>query len=219
VSNFGARELKLWQHSLCELKNDKGELRLTRSTIMQMEKMVWLLYEWGFVEGRVDQLDAAASTLVKPPQRGKVKESVKLKGVARSLIDAALPHLTPPLQAAIELLWLTCARPSEILGLKVKDIIRGGTVLTDSAIELDLMKMNVWAAIKRDHKTDDTDFDRVIFFGPKSAEDPRSPAEGLGWRRPRRSEACWRKRRYRAGEALRELDCPADRPRWEAHPG
>jgi len=165
VDDFGAPEFLAWQTELCETRNEDGTLRLSRSTIMQMIKQVRSCLSWGVIMGKVDQAQAAMIQLVPAPPRGSVKEKVRRRGVPREVVDAALPHLTPPLRAVVELLWLTCARPSEILELRAGDIARGGKVMTPSAVVLDLSKLRVWAAVLREHKTDDGEHDRVIFFG------------------------------------------------------
>lgn len=182
VEEFGAAELLAWQRHLCELtdpvKGGGTRLRLVRSTISQMIKPLRLCYAWGVIVGRVDQLHAAALTLVPPPAAGTVKEKKRRPGVTRAAVDAAIPHLSPPLRAAVELLWLTCARPSEILSLRAGEIIRGGTILTASAVSLDLPP-GVWAVVKAEHKTDGTEFDRVIFFGPLAQAILAPMIEGL----------------------------------------
>jgi integrase len=120
--------------------------------------------------GRVEALQVAALTLVKPAPRGTVKESTKRRGVQRKTADAILPFLSPPVRSIVELMWTTCARPDELCRLRVRDIARGGSILMESAIELDIDSLGVWAAVLSEHKTDDpeSEFDRVIFFGPKS---------------------------------------------------
>jgi integrase len=168
VNGFGARELQNWQACLCGLTDENGRARLSRETIARAVKLVVGCYAWGVVRGSVDHLHAASLSLVAPPARGAVRENGKRKPVARSAVEVVLPALSPPLRAASELIWLTCSRPSEVLGLRAGDIQRGGQVLTPGGVVLDLDALGVWCAILGEHKTDDTDFERVVFFGPRS---------------------------------------------------
>ena len=168
LKDFGARELRAWQTCLCGLRTPQGNLLLSRHTISQCIKYVRKCFAWGVIEGKVDQLHAASLLLVEPPAKGKVKEKQKRQSVSRAISDKMALHLSPPLRTAIELLWLTTARPSEVLGLQVEDIKRNGSILLRSGASLDLVKEKVWAAILDKHKTADKGFERVLFFGPRS---------------------------------------------------
>ncbi len=166
--NFTARDLNAWQNHLCQLTDQKGELLLCRDTVNRCVKLVRRCFAWGVVEGKVDQLHAAALTLVEPPARGKVKENRKRSSMDKAISDKILPDLSPPLRDAVQLLWLTTARPAEILGLTVEAIRRTGTILLRGGAQLDLEKECVWAAILEEHKTAGKGFERVIFFGPQA---------------------------------------------------
>ena len=168
VKDFTARDLRAWQSHLCGLKDDRGELRLGRDTIRRCIKLVRQCFAWGVVEGKVDQLHAAALLLVESPAKGKVKEGKKRQSLDRAVADKTVPFLSPPLRDAIELLWLTTARPSEVLGLRAEDIRRTETILLRGGAKLDLGQEKVWAAVLEEHKTAGKGFERVLFFGPKS---------------------------------------------------
>lgn len=168
ATDFTARDLKSWQSHLCSIKNGQGELRFSRDTVRRCVKLVRQCFSWGVVEGKVDQLHAAALTLVESPGHGKVKEGKKRSSIDKATSDKVLPLLSPPLRAAIELLWLTTSRPSEVLGLKVGDIRQTGSLLLRGGGQIDLDKEGVWAAVIEEHKTAGKGFERVMFFGPKS---------------------------------------------------
>ena len=168
LKDFTARELRAWQSHLCVLKDDRGGLRLGRDTIRRSIKLVRQCFAWGVVEGKVDQNHAGSLMLVESPAKGKVKEGKKRQSLDRAFADKTLPFLSPPLRAAIKLLWLTTARPSEVLGLRVADIMRTGTILLRGGAKLDLGHEEVWAAVLEEHKTAGKGFERVLFFGPKS---------------------------------------------------
>lgn len=182
VGDFAARDLRAWQSYLCQLKYEKGELRLARDTVRRCVNLVRQCFQWGVVGGVVDQNHAASFLLVEPPAKGKVKEGRKHASVDQEVSEKVIPFLSPPLQAAIKLLWLTTARPSEILGLMGEDseemsgenqshrIRRSGCILLRGGAKLDLEKEGVWAAVLNEHKTAGKGFERVIFFGPKAQE-------------------------------------------------
>jgi len=172
VEQFTARDLRQWQTMLCGLKvktgKAKGSLLLSRWTVGQCVRMLRRCFAWGVVEGMVDQLHAASLTLVAAPAAGKVKESQKRASIDRASADKAVAFLSPPLQSVIRLLWLTTARPSEVLGLRVEDIRCSGAILLRGGGTLDLGAECVWAAVLDEHKTAGKGFERVLFFGPKS---------------------------------------------------
>ncbi len=172
IKDFTARDLRAWQTHLCELKYTdgklKGKLRLSRDTIRQCVKYVRKCFAWGVVEGKVEQNHAGSLLLVDPPAKKKVKEKQKRRSISRKDSDKMVPHLSPPLQTAIGLLWLTTARPSEVLGLRVEDIRQSGLILLRSGANLDLEEEKVWAAVLDAHKTAEKGFERVLFFGPRS---------------------------------------------------
>ncbi len=172
VKDFTARDLRAWQTYLCGLKYDegvkKGMLKLSRDTIRQCVKYVRKCFAWGVVEGKVGHDHAGGLLLVEAPTKGKVKEKQKRQSISRETSDKIAPYLSPPLQTAVELLWLTTARPFEVLGLRVEEIRRSGTILLRSGASLDLETEGVWAAVLEEHKTADKGFERVLFFGPRS---------------------------------------------------
>ena len=168
VADFSARNLRAWQSYLCVLKNDRGELRLGRDTIRRCIKMVRQCFAWGVVEGKIDQLHAASLLLVESPAKGKVKEEKKRASIDKAIADRAVLFLSPPLRSVVQLLWLTTARPSEILGLRVGSIQRSGSFLLRGGARLDLEGEGVWGAELVAHKTAEKGFERVLFFGPRA---------------------------------------------------
>lgn len=187
ANEFRGEALRSFQRALCDAK-------LSRDTVTKAVRAVRKLFAWGLV-GRQVQFDQFRELeLVGPPARGQVKEAVRRQGVPWATVEKTLPHLSPPLAAAVRLLWHTGARPSEVLGLRAGDIVRGGELRAASGVLLDLTALGVWAAVKDEHKTEDSGYDRVIFFGPKAqavlgplleGREPRDvllrPADGRAW--------------------------------------
>ena len=167
VEAFDGKMLQAWQAFLCNLC-DGEKLRLSRDSVSRCVRLLRGCFDWGLIQGLVKHEQVHQLSIVPPPQSGTVRENTKRKAVPRQLVDAVLPFLSPPLRATVELMWLTCARPSEMLGLKAGDVLRSGKMMTPGGVVLDLDELRVWTAIKEEHKTDDTDFERVLFFGPKA---------------------------------------------------
>ncbi len=208
VSEFTAPGLRAWQSHLCQLKDHKGKLRLSRDTLRRCVHLVQKCFKWGAVGGVVDQNHAASLLFVEPPAKGKVKECRRIASVDKATSERVIPFLSPPLQTAIKLLWLTTARPSEILGLKGEDsedqsaenqyhrIRRTGCILLRGGARLDLEHEGVWAAVLDEHKTAGKGFERVIFFGPKAQEILRPIVGTVGYLfKPAEGRVCrWAKR-------------------------
>lgn len=87
--------------------------------------------------------------------RSDAKESEPVKPVPQAFIDAALPHVLPPVEAMAQVQLLTGCRPGEVC------IMRG--------IDLD-MTGRVWVYRPESHKTQHHGHQREIFIGPKCQE-------------------------------------------------
>jgi integrase len=87
--------------------------------------------------------------------RSDAKESEPVKPVPQAFIDAALPHVLPPVRAMTQVQLLTGCRPGEVC------IMRG--------IDLD-MTGRVWVYRPESHKTQHHGHQREIFIGPKCQE-------------------------------------------------
>jgi integrase len=162
---FRGEELREYQRRLCESK-------LSRDSVTKLVAAVRACFAWGLIGKRVGWEQYRELELVPPPGRGQCREAVRRKGVTWDTARTAAELLTPPLRTACRLLWLTGARPSEILGLRAGEVVRGGVLVAESGVKVDLDKHGVWAARKSEHKTDGSEagYDRVIFFGPLAQE-------------------------------------------------
>ncbi len=167
VGEFGKPQLAEWRDGLCKLRNAKGEPRFGRFMVNLYVGFVQQCFAWAEERGTVSE-ERVASLLRVKKAGDQAKAPVKRRGVVWERIEATLPHLTAPLQLAVQLLWLTGARPSEVLQLRAESIQRKGTIVTESGTPVDLDKHGVWGAALDTHKTDGTDYDRVLFFGPKA---------------------------------------------------
>lgn len=173
VARFGTPELAAFQDRLCrEADGDddgvRDRRRFGRDAVARFVGYVRRCYRWAAQRGLATAEQCYALSLVDPPPPGAVREPKKRRGVLWQTVAAVLPHLTPPVRAAAELLWLSCARPSELLTLRAGDVKTSGVILPVGGVPLDLDKLGVWAAVKEEWKEDDGDYDRVLFFGPQA---------------------------------------------------
>lgn len=130
---------------------------LGRSTINARKGKIIRFFRWAvsrekipswLVEGlkSVESLRAGRTSAREPEPRTAVNEAI---------VRATLPHLTPHVAAIIELLWLTGARPSEILTIRIGDIDQ----TTDPGC---------WRYRPRTHKNSHRKQSRVICLGPRA---------------------------------------------------
>jgi len=121
----------------------KGKIiRFVRWAVSREKIPSWL------VEGlkSVESLRAGRTSAPEPEPRTAVDEA---------RVRATLPHLTPHVAAIVELLWLTGARPSEILSMRSGDIDR----TTDP---------DCWRYRPRTHKNSHRKQSRVVCLGPRA---------------------------------------------------
>lgn len=85
--------------------------------------------------------------------RGGVREPKPVEAVPWSTVEPVLPHLLPPLGAAVLLQWYTGVRPTEALR-----ITRG---------QLD-MTQEIWVYRMEKHKGTWRGLERAVFVGPKA---------------------------------------------------
>lgn len=168
ASQFGSAELRAWQDHLCELTRPDGEKLYAQAVIMKAVGVVRQCFSWAVIERLVPWEQYRELELVPPPAPGQARPDGKRKGVSKEDVWAMLPYLSKTLQGFVQLMWYTCARPSELYSIRVGEVRKSGKVLSASGVVLDLAKLGVWCAVKEEHKTDDGGYDRVIFFGPKS---------------------------------------------------
>lgn len=161
AADFRGEELRAFQRRLCEAD-------MVRDTVMKAVRCVRECFAWGLVGRQVAYDQYRELELVPPPAPGQVKEAGKRKGVLWETVEPVLPYLSRPLADCVRLMWLTCARPSELLRTTVGEVKTGGQLHAASGIVLDLDALGVWAVSRVEHKTDGAEYDRVIFFGPKS---------------------------------------------------
>jgi integrase len=85
--------------------------------------------------------------------RSKARESVPVKPVPHSLIDAVLPLVSSPIRTMIELQLLTGMRPGEVVIMWTRDVDRS---------------CDPWVYRPWRHKTAIYGHERIVYFGPKA---------------------------------------------------
>ena len=112
------------------------------------------MFDWGVDEDLVPPEIAAG---LKSLRRLKPREAPSyppVEPVADAVVAQTLPHLPTEAADLVQLLRLSAARPSELMGLKAGDIIQ--------------TRPDLWEYHPAEHKTVDHGYDRCIYFGPQA---------------------------------------------------
>ena len=133
-----------------------GKLRFRRYVNAVMRRVRAVL-RWGAENGLVPGNVWHSLSALRPLTygRGGLPETTAKEAVPRELVDAALPHLPPTLQAAVELMWWSGLRVGELCNLRMCDLDRSAPV---------------WIYKPASHKGTWKGRDRVIRFGPRCIE-------------------------------------------------
>ncbi|MFY9343386.1 MAG: site-specific integrase [Planctomycetota bacterium] len=131
--------------------------RYCRKTINGTIRRCKAIFRWG---AEIEAVPAAtwhqlSSLRGLTAGRGGVRESVPVQPVPWGMVEPALPHLLPPLRAAVLLQWYTGLRPTEAL-----QITRG-------QIE---MFPDMWLYRPAKHKGVWRGLERMAWLGPKAQE-------------------------------------------------
>ena len=160
---------------------------LCRSVINARIWTVKRMFKWASSYELIEANVWSRLLSVESLQRGRsdAKETGKILPVSRPDVDAVLPHLSPVLQAMVELQWKTGMRPGEVCAMRPCDIEK---------------KKDVWVYLIEDHKTAHRGHKRQILLGHNSQRilsdfmDRESdacifsPAESEAWYRWKRTQ-------------------------------
>lgn len=130
---------------------------LGRSTINARKGKIIRFFRWAVSREKIPSwlLEGLKSVESLRAGRTSAREPEPRTAVDEAIVRATLPHLTPHVAAIVELLWLTGARPSEILTMRNGDIDR----TTDPSC---------WRYRPRKHKNSHRKQNRVICLGPRA---------------------------------------------------
>ncbi len=146
---FGSRDLRLLQAEFAKSGLSRGEVNRRVQRVRRM-------FKWAVAEQIVPPDLHHALCAVEHLQRGElgVKEGRKVQPVPWEHVEPVLPHVSKEVGAIVQLLWLTGARPGEIVGMRPLDIVREG---------------DVWKMPMRHHKNAwRQGHSRTICFGPQA---------------------------------------------------
>jgi integrase len=115
------------------------------------------MYKWAVSEELLAESVFRALATVRGLERGRTeaKETAPIVPVADAIVDATLPHLTPPVAAMVRIQRLTGARPGEVCAMR--------------GCDLDTSRP-VWIYRPSQHKTLHRGKTRAIAIGPKAQE-------------------------------------------------
>lgn len=157
ASAFGPRKLQ----SVREFMIRRGQgtegrgKTLCRSEVNWRTNAVKRCFKWAVAEELVPGHIHHALTAVAGLREGEfgVREGKPRVPVPTESFEAVLPYLSRQVRALVRILWLTGARPSEVLRLRPSELDRSG---------------NVWACRLKKHKTSRYGQSRTIHFGPEA---------------------------------------------------
>ncbi len=150
AAEFGPLALEAVQQRMIEAGLSRGVINAHVGRIKRM-------FRWAVAKELVPPAVYQGVLAVAGLQRGRTeaRETEPVKPVADALVDATLPHVSPPVRAMIELQRLTGMRPGEAC------LIRGCDLDTTGS---------VWTFRPESHKTAHHGHRREIYLGPKARE-------------------------------------------------
>jgi integrase len=141
AAKFGPTELKLLRTHFA------SSGKRSRQYVNRLTKFVVHVFRWAGGEEIIPASVGQALATVPPIKvgRSQLKEAKKIKAVPDTVIAATLPHLSPVVQAMVELQRHTGARPGEICSIKPAMVDRSSDVW-----EVNLNKhKNAWRGKQR----------------------------------------------------------------------
>ncbi|HEX6987210.1 MAG TPA: tyrosine-type recombinase/integrase [Planctomycetaceae bacterium] len=138
-----------------EVRREMVAAGLARTTVNAQVGRLRRMVRWAVAKQwlRPEQLVALEAVAPLRVGRSEAKETEPVGPVPDEHVEAVLPHLSPPLRAAVEVLRHTGARTGEVLSMRVGD--------------LDL-SADPWEYRPRSHKTEHRGRRRVILLGPRA---------------------------------------------------
>ena len=150
AAEFGPRSLIAYREEL--IRRD-----LARSTINDRVKLIRRAFKWATEDERVPPSVLHGLQAVSGLRRGRggARDTEPVRSAPEADIHAALPFMSEPVRAMVELQLLTGARPGEVVLMRAADIDRGG---------------KVWVYRPPSHKNQWRGRERLVYLGPRSQE-------------------------------------------------
>jgi integrase len=148
AASFGPLALKAVRQRMIEADLSRGVVNQRIGRIVRM-------FKWAVSEELLSESTWRALTTVRGLERGRseARETEPVKPVADDIVDATLPHASPPVRAMIQVQRLTGARPGEVCAMRGCDLDTTGAV---------------WLYRPAHHKTAHRGKARVIVLGPQA---------------------------------------------------
>jgi integrase len=152
AKDFGPLALKACRRQMIEKS-------WSRTYINAQTDRVRRVFRWGVEEELVPSSVYEGLRAVAGLRRGKsgeVRETKKVKPVDTAHVEAAWPHMAPPVAGMVRLQQLTGCRPAEACLVRLADIDRGNP--------------GCWVYRPACHKTEHHGHARLIFIGPRAQQ-------------------------------------------------
>lgn len=128
---------------------------LARKTINKRVSRIIQVFRWAAEESLASAEVFHALCVLRPLKAGRsaARETEPRRAVSRGDVDAALPFLSTPVRAMVELQWWSGMRPGEVVSLRLIDLEQDSTP---------------WIYRPARHKTAHHGRERVIALGPRA---------------------------------------------------
>lgn len=196
------------------VRSEMVKAGLARRTVNGRINRIRRIFAWGVEAELIPGETLVRLRAVAPLRAGRdgVRETAPVRPAPEAAVAAALPHLSAPIRAMVELMLATGMRPGEVQRVTMAELDRSG---------------EVWTYKPQHHKNAHRGRDRVVFIGPKAqailrpwlradggllfspTPEPDAPIDGRRKPRPRRPYS-----RPSFGQAVARACDRAGVPRW-----
>lgn len=157
VKDFGPLALKAVRQRMIETVNPVTGLAWCRRSINLHTYRIRAMFRWGVEQELVPASVYHGLQAVRGLQTGRseARETAEVKPVPEAFVNAVRPHVSPIIEAMMDLQLLSGMRPGEVVIMRGCDLNMSG---------------NVWTYIPESHKTERFGHQRLICLGPKAQE-------------------------------------------------
>ena len=154
VSELSPKKIKAMFAVLKSERNKSGKPRFNRTTLNGALSAVRLVLKWSCSEEQCPASVWHEAQTVSGFKYGETgREGGKVHAVPESVVMDTLPHLKKAFAGAVQVMLYCGGRPSEVLGLRKRDIDTSGPV---------------WTARLEHHKTACKGQERTLYFGNRA---------------------------------------------------
>ena len=130
---------------------------LSRPVANRFARAIIGVFKWAVAHELIESRVYEALRTLEPLRRGQTDahEPPPVKPVPDAFVDAALPHMPPPVRAMVELQRSTGMRSGEVVIMRTRDVDTTG---------------RVWTYTPAYHKTAHRGLDRTVHLGPRAQD-------------------------------------------------